>query len=428
MRCSNCGKELTAQDKFCSQCGKAVPPQDVFCSQCGKKLTAADKFCSQCGNPVASQAGSGSQAQQKTSPTMESVRREVTSAAARKLTDDRKKNWLEMLAAEQAMIASNDRFFARAISDQVKTMAAKSAVTFAANELNVLVPLKKIDQGIQHTPEPITTAEKRVYLQEALAVTEKAITPELQRSDSEKYSSLVQRKADIQAAIQKIDSGKATSRVIFCPHCNKWTDTDFTHCVHCYKSINPSAPRPVPQSGQQPVFAASTQSAPRPAAASRPAAAPQPATKPAPAPAPQAGSDSIRYADDSVKNWTMLPGEKSEMNKHAISMLQPAEGTFSYSMQVTNRRILLWRESMGSTVWGSVARMGGGLLGSLIAEGVKAAAGAGAKPWLEIPLTAVSSCGLQNKNEFFFVADQTYVLKNKNYERILPALVENAKR
>ena len=69
----------------------------------------------------------------------------------------------------------------------------------------------------------------------------------------------------------------------------------------------------------------------------------------------------------------------------------------------------------------------GCLVGSLIAEGVKAATGAGPKPWLEIPLAAVSSCGLQNKKEFFIVADQTYVLKNKNYDTILPNLVAQAK-
>lgn len=61
------------------------------------------------------------------------------------------------------------------------------------------------------------------------------------------------------------------------------------------------------------------------------------------------------------------------------------------------------------------------------AEGVKAAAGADSKPWLEIPLAAVSSCDLQNKKEFFIAADQTYVLKNKNYDTLLLNLVAQAK-
>ena len=92
---------------------------------------------------------------------------------------------------------------------------------------------------------------------------------------------------------------------------------------------------------------------------------------------------------------------------------------YQYSMEVTNKRILLTRIS-------AVAASAGvafGLVGSLARE----AAGAGPKPWLEIPLTAVTNCGLQNKKEFFIMADQTYVLKNKGYEKFLPTLVANAK-
>ena len=92
-----------------------------------------------------------------------------------------------------------------------------------------------------------------------------------------------------------------------------------------------------------------------------------------------------------------------------------------------NGIILFCRESSASKNASMVARMGGGLVGSLIAEGVKAAAGAGPRPWLEIPLTAVSGCELQNKKEFYIVADQTYVLKNKNYDSLLPNLVAQAK-
>lgn len=42
-------------------------------------------------------------------------------------------------------------------------------------------------------------------------------------------------------------------------------------------------------------------------------------------------------------------------------------------------------------------------------------------------LAAVSICGLQNEKEFFIAADQTYVLKNKNYDTLLPNLVAQAK-
>lgn len=153
----------------------------------------------------------------------------------------------------------------------------------------------------------------------------------------------------------------------------------------------------------------------------------QPAPQSQPAPQPQAVVAQVRYADESMKKWEMRPGEQNMRNRHEIVMLQPNGGKFAYHMEITNQRILFYRESAASKNAGMVARMGGGLVGSLIAEGVKAAAGAGPKPWLEIPLAAVSSCGLQNKKEFFIVADQTYVLKNKNYDTILPNLVAQAK-
>ena len=157
--------------------------------------------------------------------------------------------------------------------------------------------------------------------------------------------------------------------------------------------------------------------------------APKAAPQPQASPAPQASASTaqVRYADESMKKWEMRPGEQNMRNRHEIVMLQPNGGKFAYHMEVTNQRILFYRESSASKNAGMVARMGGGLVGSLIAEGVKAAAGAGPKPWLEIPLAAVSSCGLQNKKEFFIVADQTYVLKNKNYDIFLPNLVAQAK-
>ncbi|MDO5327939.1 MAG: zinc-ribbon domain-containing protein [Clostridia bacterium] len=147
-----------------------------------------------------------------------------------------------------------------------------------------------------------------------------------------------------------------------------------------------------------------------------------------PTPAPSsAGLSQVRYADESMKKWEMRPGEQSVRGRHEIVLLQPNGGKFAYHMEVTNQRILFYRESAASKNAGMVARMGGGLVGSIIAEGVKAASGAGPKPWLEIPLAAVSRCGLQNKKEFFIVADQTYVLRNKNYDLFLPDMVANAR-
>lgn len=163
-------------------------------------------------------------------------------------------------------------------------------------------------------------------------------------------------------------------------------------------------------------------SAAAPAAQAAPAARPQAAPQPAPAPAaqPQAGAAQVRYADEAMKKWEMLPGEKSVCANHEIRILQPDMGRkYQYSMEITDKRILLTRISAVA----ASAGMAFGLIGTLVRD----AAGAGAKPWLEIPLTAVSNCGLQDKKEFFIVADQTYVLKNKGYEKFLPELVAKAK-
>ena len=175
----------------------------------------------------------------------------------------------------------------------------------------------------------------------------------------------------------------------FCPHCGQPNAAGSTFCSNCGQKM--TAPKAAPQ------------------------------------PQASASTAQVRYADESMKKWEMLPGEQSMRGRHEIVMLQPNGGKFAYHMEVTNQRILFYRESSASKNAGMVARMGGGLVGSLIAEGVKAATGAGPKPWLEIPLAAVSSCGLQSKKEFFIVADQTYVLKNKNYNILLPDLVAQAK-
>lgn len=77
--------------------------------------------------------------------------------------------------------------------------------------------------------------------------------------------------------------------------------------------------------------------------------------------------------------------------------------------------------------YGHGGQNGRGLVDSRTAEGVKADAGAGPGPWLKIPLTAVSGCGLRNEKEFFIAADQTYVLENENDDVFLPDLAAQAK-
>lgn len=140
-------------------------------------------------------------------------------------------------------------------------------------------------------------------------------------------------------------------------------------------------------------------------------------------------SGQVRYADSTVKQWVLEDGEKSVSKCREIALLKPDAGKKqTVYMEITNRRILLTRESTTSKNAGLVARMGGGIVGALIAEGIQSATDSGPKPWIEIPLTAVADCGVQNDKEFFIIADQTYVLKNKGYEKVLPNLVATAKR
>ena len=192
----------------------------------------------------------------------------------------------------------------------------------------------------------------------------------------------------------------STESKIQCPHCHTYNEPGSVYCSSCGQNMKTSAPV-TPQ---------------------------KPATPPQPATPSQSSAAQVRYADESMKKWEKLPEEYTLRVSHEIQMLQPNGGKFAYYMEVTNQRILFTRESSGAKNAALAARMGGGLVGSLIAEGVKSAAGAGPKPWLEIPLMAVTNCGLQSKKEFFFVADQTYVLKNHSYEKFLPDLIANAKR
>ena len=180
---------------------------------------------------------------------------------------------------------------------------------------------------------------------------------------------------------------------MYCPHCGRPNPAGSQFCSNCGQRMN------VPHTSATPTRAPSNP-----------------------------GVSQVRYADESMKKWEMRPGEQSVRGRHEIVLLQPNGGKFAYHMEVTNQRILFYRESAASKNAGMVARMGGGLVGSIIAEGVKAASGSGPRPWLEIPLAAVYRCGVQNKKEFFIEADQTYVLKNKSYETFLPDMVVKAKR
>lgn len=193
---------------------------------------------------------------------------------------------------------------------------------------------------------------------------------------------------------------QASQRAV-CPHCGKVNVGESRFCGGCGQRLGTSQPvqRTVPVQTAQGT-----------------------------APASQT-SGQVRYADSTVKQWVLEDGEKSVSKCREIALLKPDAGKKqTVYMEITNQRILLTRESTASKNAGLVARMGGGIVGALIAEGIQSATDSGPKPWIEIPLTAVADCGVQNDKEFFIIADQTYVLKNKGYEKVLPNLVAAAKR
>jgi RNA polymerase subunit RPABC4/transcription elongation factor Spt4 len=49
-KCSQCGRKLSADDRFCPGCGE---PVGTACPKCGQTTTSEDRFCSKCGEPVA---------------------------------------------------------------------------------------------------------------------------------------------------------------------------------------------------------------------------------------------------------------------------------------------------------------------------------------------------------------------------------------
>ncbi|MBE5802829.1 MAG: hypothetical protein E7319_11175 [Clostridiales bacterium] len=212
------------------------------------------------------------------------------------------------------------------------------------------------------------------------------------------YSAPVTQPAPAKAA--PAQSNPAST--ITCPYCHKLNIAGSMFCEKCGKRLSQSA---------------------------QPAAPKQTAPQSAPAYQQNWTTTVVRHEDGTMKKWEMLPGESIVQKYPEIQFIQPAmERKYVYSMQVTNKRILLSREGSFSAGMHTAGAMGGGLLGGLIMDGIKAATGAGPKPWMEIPLTAIRNCGVQNKKEFFIEADQTYVLRNKNYENVLPALVANAKK
>ena len=175
--------------------------------------------------------------------------------------------------------------------------------------------------------------------------------------------------------------------VSHCPHCNAANSTDSVFCAECGQRISGTAAK----------------------------ATPQPA-----APRPQKTAGQVRFMDPSAKVWDAVPGEETVRNSHEITLLQPEKsGKYYYCMEVTNKRILITRQHVAARGTSTAF----GFLGGVLTE----MAGGGYKPWAEIPLTAIRSCGLRDKKEFVIEADVTFVMKNKKYDEFLPELVSRAK-
>lgn len=189
---------------------------------------------------------------------------------------------------------------------------------------------------------------------------------------------------------------------ISCPNCHQMNSPESAFCLKCGTRL--SQPQ-VQHQPQAPVY-----------------------TAPAPAPNQNISAAQVKYSDGSLNKWEMLPGEKTVRGRHDITLIQPEpEKKFAYTMEITDKRLLLSRESSASKNATLALSMGGGLVGSLIANGVKAANGSGPKPYIEIPLSAITNCGLQSKKEFFVVAGETFVFKNSSYDKLIPELVKEAK-
>ncbi|MDO4557190.1 MAG: zinc ribbon domain-containing protein, partial [Lachnospiraceae bacterium] len=86
MKCSQCGKELTACSVFCDQCGAKVESksEEIIC-QCGNKLSPHARFCGECGANV----------EKKTTPIYQSyVKTENTTIEDNHVNDNKKTRFM----------------------------------------------------------------------------------------------------------------------------------------------------------------------------------------------------------------------------------------------------------------------------------------------------------------------------------------------
>lgn len=219
-----------------------------------------------------------------------------------------------------------------------------------------------------------------------------------------------------------------------CPHCHQPVTAGSVFCEHCGQRLSqppqpkPAAPQPPRQvlcpHCRQPVAATDVFCGNCGKRIDQP-----PQANPQPKPAqPVQAAGQVRYVDGTMKEWNKIPGENPIRNCHEIKLLDPEpDKKYAYYMEITDKRILLSRQSAKAKNARNAIGIGGGLIGSLIAE-----AAMGDKmailPWVEIPLSAVTRYGMRDKKEFYFQADRNYVMKDHKYEAALDQLIPGAKR
>lgn len=174
---------------------------------------------------------------------------------------------------------------------------------------------------------------------------------------------------------------------ISCPHCHTLNDSGSAFCANCGQRMD-----------------------------SKPHAQPAPKAQPV----QRSGAD-VRYFAESEKEWQLLPGEKSiSVFRQDVQLVQPEPSPkMAYTMQVTNRRIVI--EYIGA--FAKNAGLAAGLAGELIRN----AAGKGYKPWVEIPMDAITHCGVNGQNQFVIEAGETFIFKNKGYVKKLADVIAQAK-
>lgn len=244
---------------------------------------------------------------------------------------------------------------------------------------------KKIEDERKRQQEIAELQRRLQELQKQAAASEEKKEP-VSASKPEYAESTSFRPASQQAAASK--PAEPTPQPVICPYCSQSNTPGSLFCINC---------------GQKMVLKH------------------QPAPKPSPAPAPASSvrpaSAQIRYAGEDMKKWEKLPGEKTERGLHEIKFIEPEkEKRMVYFMEVTNKRLLISREGL----FAANAGLAFGIVGHLASNAAK-------KPYLEIPLTAITNYGLISKKEFLIEAGERFVLKNNVYDRTLPQLIENAK-